>query len=628
MDALISRADAIRPVSFRRKGKGREKPKAPKSDASIPDDNTLNSVAKRTTIPTSLLPPSDLKHKGKKPAIPNSNPHIRDVKLRAMLNTQSEISASRRTLLSNASEILLPTTPGLIEASEPLERTWRLTQHEVLENEGVGIDAKASRREINLKGEGSVKMRWTKNGRWMAITGRRGIIATVDWLGGGAKEMRVGEACRDITYLHSHHHIAVAQARHAFIYDQDLVELHRLKSLIEPAFLEFLPYHWLLVCAGIPGTLSYLDTSTGTIVAQHKPKLGPPTAIAQNTHNAVVYWGAGNGTVNLYTPSTSAPHVRLLAHLGPITALSVDPSTGGRYMATAGGDGRVKIWDSRNYNTPVREWAPRAGHATALEWSQRGVLAVAAGGSINVSSEPGIYTGHATPILPPLYMTHPLPAGAKPATSIRWQPFMDVLGIGHTNGLSTILIPGSGEPGFDSAEADPFETNKRRAEREVRGLIDKIHPDMITLDPETVGSLAPPSKLTYSNAVDGKSKALSTTPFRALPRLERLRAQGKADDSEVPGDEDDAINDGVKAEAGGPPQSEKEKMKMRGRNKTLKRYLRKKRKNVIDASVVALREKIQRHKDERRKADNKKAGGEGLEGGEAKFSALDRFRKA
>lgn len=115
-------------------------------------------------------------------------------------------------------------------------------------------------------------------------------------------------------YLHSHHHVAVAQSRHAFIYDQNLVELHRLSALIEPAFLEFLPYHWLLVCAvrtlslilpsfhvsdkfiqGIPGTLSYLDTSMGTIVAQHRPKLGTPTAFTQNTHNAVVYWGAGNG---------------------------------------------------------------------------------------------------------------------------------------------------------------------------------------------------------------------------------------------------------------------------------------------------------------------------------------------
>lgn len=53
----------------------------------------------------------------------------------------------------------------------------------------------------------------------------------------------------DGSYLHSHHHVAVAQNRHVFIYDQDLVEIHRLSALIEPAFLEFLPYHWLLVSA-------------------------------------------------------------------------------------------------------------------------------------------------------------------------------------------------------------------------------------------------------------------------------------------------------------------------------------------------------------------------------------------
>jgi U3 small nucleolar RNA-associated protein 7 len=136
---------------------------------------------------------------------------------------------------------------------------------------------------------------------------------------------------------------------------------------------------------------------------------------------------------------------------------------------------------------------------------------------------------------------------------------------------------------------------------------------MITLDPETVGTLAPPSKLTYSNAVDGTSKgkpsincqgkcsyatilllsaypgtATSTVPFRALPRLERLRAQGKADDSEIPADEDEDMDDGDAEKEGlRPKKVEKEKMKMRGKSKTLKRYLRKKRKNVIDATTVS-----------------------------------------
>lgn len=46
--------------------------------------------------------------------------------------------------------------------------------------------------------------------------------------------------------------------------------------------------------------------------------------------------------------------------------------------------------------------------------------------------------------------------------------------MGHVAGLSSILIPGSGEPNFDSHEADPFENKKARREREVRSLLDKV----------------------------------------------------------------------------------------------------------------------------------------------------------
>lgn len=199
---------------------------------------------------------------------------------------------------------------------------------------------------------------------------------------------------------------------------------------------------------------------------------------------------------------------------------------------------------------------------------------------IQTYAKPAIQTPFTGTVNPPLYLTHPVPN--RPLTSVRFCPFQDILTVGHTAGLSSILVPGSGEPNFDSREADPFENKRARREREVKGLLDKIQPDMITLDPEFVGSIAPEPKLT--TAVDDKTDI----PFARLPRLERLRVSGKADETED-GDENVAAGPGSDGEDAPSRMSkaEKEKKKMRGKNKSLKRYLRKQRKNVIDPKAVS-----------------------------------------
>lgn len=93
----------------------------------------------------------------------------------------------------------------------------------------------------------------------------------------------------------------------------------------------------------------------------------------------------------------------------------------------------------------------------------------------------------------------------------------------------------------------------------------QIQPDMITLDPEFVGSLAPTPKLT--TAVDDKLDI----PYARLPRLERLRVSGKADETED-GDEEAADgDDGEKEGTKKLSKAEKEKKRMRGKNKSLKR---------------------------------------------------------
>jgi U3 small nucleolar RNA-associated protein 7 len=179
--------------------------------------------------------------------------------------------------------------------------------------------------------------------------------------------------------------------------------------------------------------------------------------------------------------------------------------------------------------------------------------------------------------------------------------------------LSSILVPGSGEPNFDSAEADPFENKKARREREVKSLLEKIQPDMIALDPEFVGSLAPPSKLTTG------ANSTNDIPFARLPRLERLRVQGKADETEIANHSDDDTNPNGKKE----DREAREKRKMRGKGKSMKRYLRKQRNNVIDPTAVAVRAKLEKQKEERRVARAAASGTEETK----KPSALDRFKR-
>ncbi|KAI0339331.1 BING4CT-domain-containing protein [Trametopsis cervina] len=633
MDSLFAKADALRPVSKRRKtdkdDTRRKKPgpssatasssrsKSKPKDGDAPQDRTLASIAPHTALPKSLRSTSPTPSPSTPSIAPSARtyPHIANKKLRTQLTREAAHAARAKALVRDAEELLLAEDSGGIVVEGELERTWRVGQSEVVQ--AAGQEAARARKEWTLEG-GPYRSRYTRNGRHLAIVGRKGHVATFDWQTGTLhSELQLRETCRDITFLHDHSHFAVAQQKYVFIYDRDGVELHRLKSHVEPTRLEFLPYHWLLASVGNAGFLKYQDTSTGQLVVEHRTKLGGCSTMSQNAHSAVIHLGHQNGTATLWTPNMPDPAVRLLAHRGPVVGLAVDPSTAGRYMATSGQDGAVKVWDCRNWKGAVREWTTRGG-AAELEWSQRGVLAVATGGSVNTYTKPAIQTLWTSHTPPPLYLTHPIPH--RPLVSVRFAPFQDVLTVGHAAGLSSLLVPGSGEPNFDSSEADPFENRKARREREVKALLDKIQPDMITLDPEFVGSLAPPPKLT--TAVDDTHD----TPYARLPRLERLRVSGKADETEdVDAAPESAGEDEEGEFKGHMSKAEKEKKKMRGKNKSLKRYLRKQRKNVIDPKAVAVRERLTKQREQRKKAiEEARGGGEPKE----KSTALDRFKRA
>lgn len=152
-------------------------------------------------------------------------------------------------------------------------------------------------------------------------------------------------------------------------------------------------------------------------------------------------------------------------------------------------------------------------------------------------------------------MNH-LQAGSS-ITDIAFCPYEDVLGFGHDKGISSIVVPGSGEANFDAYEANPYQTKKQRQEAEVKGLMNKLQPDMIMLDPTQIGKVTRATK-------------------------EELLKRRRDDNEEAASDPTSNNNAPVK-----------ERKRMRGKNSSMKRYLRKKdRKNLIDQDKLDTIEKI------------------------------------
>ena len=356
-----------------------------------------------------------------------------------------------------------------------MERTWRFQQEDIIREVEAGAGRKVF--DLSLPELGPYRLAFSRSGRHMAFGGRKGHLALLDWQRLDMNcEIQVRETVRDVAFLHNETLFAVAQKQYTYIYDNRGIEIHCLKEHQRANKLEFLPYHHLLCSVGASGTLGYQDTSTGEIVATHRTRLGPCEVMRQNPWNAVLCLGHTNGTVTMWTPNISTPVVRMLCQMGPVRSLSVDPT--GRYMVTSGADKSLKVWDVRTYR-PLHSYTS----AAPIEWSdisQRGLLAVGHGRRVQVWKDAFAEEKAQSP-----YMTHTVTTGVLSA--LRFCPYEDVLALGHTGGVSTMLVPGAGEPNFDSFVANPFQTRKQRREQEVHQLLDKLQPEMITLDPEAVG---------------------------------------------------------------------------------------------------------------------------------------------
>ncbi|OTB12980.1 hypothetical protein K445DRAFT_356521 [Daldinia sp. EC12] len=406
---------------------------------------------------------------------------VKDKKLRSNLKSL-EHKYKEATVKAKDAEILLENTSGFLEPENELERTYRVRQEDILDE--VSIESAKKRFELNLDQLGPYVFEYSRTGRELLLAGRRGHVATMDWREGKLGcELQLGETVRDARWLHNNQFFAVAQKKHVYIYDRQGVEVHCLRKHQEVTHMEFLPYHFLLATLGMPGFLKYQDVSTGQLVTEIPTKLGAPVSLTQNPYNAVLHVGHQNGTVTLWSPNSPEPLVKLLAHKGPVRSLAVDRE--GRYMVSGGQDCKMAVWDIRMFKE-VNNYFTRQP-ASSIAISDRGLTAVGWGTKTTIWK--GLYSKHAAEqekIQSP-YMTWG--GEGKRIERVRWCPFEDILGLGHDEGFSSIIVPGAGEPNFDALEVNPFETAKQRQETEVKSLLNKLQPEMIALDPNFIGNL-------------------------------------------------------------------------------------------------------------------------------------------
>ncbi|KAG9958100.1 BING4CT-domain-containing protein, partial [Aureobasidium melanogenum] len=480
---------------------------------------------------------------------------IQDRKLRGNLRAL-ENKYKDAAVKAKDAEILLENTAGFLETEGELERTYKVRQDEIQSE--VGIETAKKGFELRLDGMGPYNVDYTRNGVHMLLAGRKGHVATMDWRKGKLGcELQLGETVRDAKWLHNNQFFAVAQKKYVYVYDHQGVEIQTLQDHIDVTHMEFLPFHFLLTTIGNAGWLKYQDTSTGKLVAQIPTKQGAPTAFGQNPHNAILHVGHQNGTVSMWSPNDQKPLVKVLAHRGPVRSLAMDRE--GRYMVSTGQDSKMSVWDIRMFKEVNNYFLRSPGSSvhisdtnlTAVGWGTqttvwRDLFNKNLNDQVKVQSPYMAWGGEGNRI-----------------ERVRWCPYEDILGISHNKGFSSVIVPGAGEANPDSLEISLYENTKQRQEREVKSLLNKLQPEMISLDPEFIGQLD-----RASHAQREQERDLDRKPEDPLAKI---------------------------------------KNRGRGKNSSLRKYLRKQgSKNIIDERKV----RIQELRKEQAKRNNKARQGE------------------
>ena len=405
---------------------------------------------------------------------------VKDLRVKTKIKRERQFHTAVKRQIEAYSLINPLVENGTIEVEEAENEDTRMTQAAILKAVDVGTKKKVF--NFDLEG-GPFVMNPTRNGRHVVIGGKGGQLSVVDRTTMQPMcDFTVDESVLDVTFLQNYTMFAAAQRKYTYIYDSiSGAEVHCLRDHDKVTHLDYLPYHFMLVSWAENGILRYIDTSTGQQCARHFTKMGPCHSMRQNQSTSVVHVGHTDGCVSLWTPSIPEPVMKIRAHYGPVSALACHDQMN---IVTAGGEGKWKIWDMRKADKPVSAYSYKGAPPSSIDVSQCGMIGIGNGVRVSVYPSEAFKQKVKAP-----FLTHSVPNGVN---SVRFCPFEDLLLLGKNNGIGSMLVPGSGSGEFDSFNNNPFETRTQRREGEVRALIEKLRPDMISLPfaVESIGGVA------------------------------------------------------------------------------------------------------------------------------------------
>ena len=154
------------------------------------------------------------------------------------------------------------------------------------------------------------------------------------------------------------------------------------------------------------------------------------------------------------------------------------------------------------------------------------------------------------------------------------------------------MVPGAGESNYDSLEVDPFESKRRRREREVHMLLDKLPMDLITLDQDLVGKVDKKVMRFKEEGENVHKPGYKELAFSKKTRIDRLKEKGQAEleeDESSDESEDEEELEGKSRQERLEKRLKKsdDKKRMRGKSSGIKKALGKRRRNVIDPQTVS-----------------------------------------